>query len=94
VSVGLSLEDLNSASDLNASQVAIVSPLILEVERRLRATGHIPLFNLHVVQQGSTVILQGHVPTYYLKQLAQAVAMAIPRVDRVQNELDVIPVRM
>ena len=90
MSVGFLLEDLRSASELNTLSPASRSPLFHEVERALGATGHAPLRNLHLCQQGSTVILHGHVPSYYLKQLAQATAMTIPGVSRVHNQLDVI----
>src|SRR5262245_32422676 len=36
-----------------------------------------------------SVLLGGSVPSYYLKQLAQTVVMAVPGVEGVRNELDV-----
>jgi hypothetical protein len=56
----------------------------------LRATGYLPLRDLDVVAAGGIVILRGRVSSYYLKQLAQATVLALPGVDEVRNELDVV----
>lgn len=89
MNAGLSLDELPSSPDTTA-QIAHRSSLVVEVERALRATGYLSFRNLQVFQYGSAVILQGRVPTYHLKQLAQAIAMAHGRVVQVHNEIDVI----
>jgi osmotically-inducible protein OsmY len=89
VNAGLFLDELSYSSDISV-QVAPRSSLVLDVERALRATGYLSLRNLQIFQHGSAVILQGRVPTYHLKQLAQAIAMAHERVAEVHNEIDVI----
>ena len=56
---------------------------------RLRATGYGPLRGIEVTVQARLVILGGRVPSYYLKQVAQAAAMAVPGARQVRNDLDV-----
>jgi osmotically-inducible protein OsmY len=60
------------------------------VERSLRATGYPSLRALEISVCGRLVILRGRVPSYYMKQLAQAVAMTVPGIDRVDNDLEVL----
>jgi osmotically-inducible protein OsmY len=59
------------------------------VERALCATGYGPLRGIAVTVQERLVILGGHVPSYHLKQIAQATALAVPGADQVRNDLDV-----
>ena len=59
------------------------------VGRALRATGYGPLRGVEVTAQARLVILSGRVPSYYLKQVAQAAAMAVPGARQVRNDLDV-----
>jgi len=55
----------------------------------LRATGYLPLRDLEIFAAEGFVTLRGRVPSYYLKQVAQAAVLALPGVDAVRNELDV-----
>jgi osmotically-inducible protein OsmY len=57
------------------------------VDHALRSTGYVPLRDIAVTVQGRLVMLEGRVPSYFLKQLAQASAMAVPGVQRVRNDL-------
>jgi osmotically-inducible protein OsmY len=59
------------------------------VERALRATGYGPLRGIQVAVQARLVILGGRVPSYYLKQVAQATALAVAGAHQVRNDLDV-----
>jgi osmotically-inducible protein OsmY len=59
------------------------------VGRALRATGYGPLRGIEVTAQERLVILAGRAPSYYLKQVAQATALAVPGVERVRNDLEV-----
>jgi osmotically-inducible protein OsmY len=59
------------------------------VERALRATGYGPLRGIEVVAHVRVVTLAGRVPSYYLKQVAQAIALSVPGVDQVRNDLEV-----
>jgi osmotically-inducible protein OsmY len=59
------------------------------VERALRASGYGPLRALGVAVQARLVILSGPVPSYYLKQVAQAIALTVPGAHAVRNALHV-----
>jgi osmotically-inducible protein OsmY len=60
------------------------------VERALRETGYGPLRRIEVAVQARLVLLGGCVPSYYLKQIAQTVALAVPGSYHVRNNLEVI----
>jgi osmotically-inducible protein OsmY len=60
------------------------------VEQALRATGYPPLRAVAVSVCGPLVILQGRVPSYYMKQLAQTAALAVAGVRELRNEVDVV----
>jgi osmotically-inducible protein OsmY len=57
------------------------------VARALRATGHRPLRGIGVTVYARTVSLEGQVPSYYLKRLAQATVQTVPGVYQVCNNL-------
>jgi osmotically-inducible protein OsmY len=59
------------------------------IERALLASGYGALRNIDVNVHARTVILEGQVPSYYLKQVAQATALAVPGTMQVVNALDV-----
>jgi len=60
------------------------------VEYALRATGYGALRGVEVSVNARVVMLLGRVPSYYLKQIAQATALAVPGAHQVHNGLDVI----
>ena len=61
-----------------------------ELRRALLATGQIWLREVVVtVHANGRVVLQGRVPTYYLKQLAQSVALAVVGVTALENQIAV-----
>jgi osmotically-inducible protein OsmY len=60
------------------------------VECALRATLYGSLRDLSVTVHVRLVILGGKVPSYHLKQLAQATALSVPGVDQVRNDLEVV----
>ena len=55
----------------------------------LRATGYGPLRCIEVTVHERLVILAGRAPSYYLKQVAQATALAVPGAHQIRNDLDV-----
>jgi len=61
------------------------------VERRLRTTGHMPLRLVQVFVCGRVVFLQGRVPSYNLKQAAQAAALGVLGIEELRNNLEVVP---
>jgi hypothetical protein len=61
-----------------------------EVGRALRATGYPPLWLIEISVSGRQVSLRGRVPSYYLKQIAQAVVLALPGIVELRNDLEVV----
>lgn len=60
------------------------------IEFALHAKGYAPLRAVVVSVSARTVRLTGRVPSYYLKQMAQVTALAVPGTQHVHNGLDVI----
>jgi osmotically-inducible protein OsmY len=65
--------------------------LASQIDWALHATGYPPLRDVHILAVEGTAVLRGVVPTYYMKQIAQAAVSAIPGVSELHNELDVVP---
>ena len=63
--------------------------VLLEIRRRLCATGQHVLRQIECEYFNGVVVLRGCVPTYYVKQIAQAVLLTSPMVERVVNLIDV-----
>jgi hypothetical protein len=59
------------------------------IERALRATGYLSLRGIAVSIDGQRAILTGRVPSYYLKQIAQTAALAVPGVLGLRNDVEV-----
>ena len=59
------------------------------VEEALCLAGYGELRRVEVECNGDAVTIAGRVPTYYLKQLAQSVALDIPGIKNIRNELHV-----
>jgi len=60
------------------------------LERALHETGYAALRAIEVSVNARIVILVGRVPSYYLKQIAQATALAVPGAHQIRNDLDVV----
>lgn len=59
------------------------------VHTRLKASGYGPLAHIECRVEDGIVELAGVVPTFYLKQVAQAVIQRIERVQGIRNEIQV-----
>jgi hypothetical protein len=66
-------------------------PLGDRIEQALRATGYSALRTIEVVVQGPCVVLQGLVPSFHIKQMAHVVTLAVPGVQQLCNDVEVIP---
>jgi osmotically-inducible protein OsmY len=76
---------VTSVTSIHASHSG--SPAIAhKVMGHLQNCGHESLRRLQVTESARTVTLQGSVPSYYLKQLAQSTALSVEGVARVVNE--------
>ncbi|HUE14660.1 MAG TPA: BON domain-containing protein [Planctomycetaceae bacterium] len=61
-----------------------------DVHRALLATGQMWRRNVAIAANGrGAVVLQGQVPTYYHKQLAQSVALSVAGVTSLENQITV-----
>jgi osmotically-inducible protein OsmY len=60
------------------------------VERALHATGYNVLREIKVFVNARIVFLAGRVPSYHMKQVAQATALAVPGTHQIRNDLDVV----
>jgi osmotically-inducible protein OsmY len=74
---------------IHVSEILEDLRLTRNIERTLQATGHLPLRDILVSCNGRVVILRGRVPTYYLKQIAQATAQSVLGVEELRNDLEV-----
>jgi osmotically-inducible protein OsmY len=59
-------------------------------ERCLRGTSHLALKNISCVYRDGVFVLQGCVPTYYLKLVAQEVVRQLEGVERIDNQIQVV----
>jgi hypothetical protein len=60
-----------------------------QLESALCSLGHVCLRTINIQVADGLATLRGQVPSYYVKQLAQATAQSIPGIRSVRNELDV-----
>jgi len=69
------------------------SALGIEIARRLRASGYRNQLSRVVCRcDPGEVVLTGHVPSYYIKQVAQELIRTIDGVQRIHNQL-IVPSR-
>lgn len=61
--------------------------------RRLAATGYAELRTLNVTVMGRKIVLRGTTRSFYMKQVAQSIAAAVPGVEGVCNEIEVLSPR-
>jgi hypothetical protein len=71
-----------------ASDVEMPPTDELEAHLQCQLTGRVR--NLRVLRRDAGLILQGHAPTYYAKQLAQQALMKATSVPLVANEIVVV----
>ena len=63
--------------------------LVAAVSLALQTTGYSHLRKLIVLEVDGLIVLQGRVPSYHMKQVAQASVMAVPGVQGLCNDLEV-----
>jgi osmotically-inducible protein OsmY len=61
--------------------------IIDQVQKGLRESGYPALSHVKVIESDGLVTLQGSVPSYYLKQVAQSIALGVEGVRNTANEL-------
>ena len=62
-----------------------------QIRQVLRGSGYSELRLVTVSARDEVVVLKGQVSCFYLKQIAQTVALAVPAVQKLSNELKVGP---
>jgi osmotically-inducible protein OsmY len=63
--------------------------ILIEIAEALRRTTYLPLRQIDLRYEAETIVMQGSVPTYFLKQLAQSTAMTVRGVHQIDNQLRV-----
>ncbi len=76
-----------------AATTALDRVAVEVVERALRATGYSALRGVQIEIERGVVLLWGRVPTYHLKQLAQATAQRVDGVRGIANGIEVVSCR-
>ena len=86
------MTDRNSSALLNCSNpFAALFQEIAEIARaKLRGSSYLELRDIRCDFSGGVLTLQGCVPTYHLKQLAQANVAEVPGVLEVDNRVEVV----
>ena len=84
------LPEISSVFEIARSGAPGDLHLVRLIDRALQATGHLSLRDLDVVIDGTSVVLRGKLPRYYLKQMAHAAIRAIPEVGNVHDELEIV----
>jgi hypothetical protein len=62
-------------------------------ESHLRSNSYLALKNVSCEYQEGVLVLKGYLPTYYLKQIAQAVVAPTEGVERIVNQIEVVAQR-
>jgi hypothetical protein len=85
------IEDIEiNTTRLHVAEIMEDLRLAQSVERELRMTGHLPLNAIQVFADGRVVILQGHVPSYHLKHVAETTTLSVIGVEELRNDLEVV----
>ena len=71
------------------SQAVRCLSLAERIERALRTNGYPALRTIQASVEGRRVVLKGRVPSYYMKQMAQAVTLDVAGVQDLRNDVEV-----
>lgn len=88
------LKECPSMSDIRADHPTVASHddgLRIAALRLLQTSGFVGLRRLHCEVAGAVVIVQGHVASFYLKQMAQVVVQRLDGIRGVRNLIEVRP---
>ncbi len=76
---------------MNAFQDETQANQILALAKdRIRHDSHLSIQRIWCEYKGMRLYLRGHVPSYYLKQLAQTAVSGLEGVSQVVNEIEVL----
>jgi osmotically-inducible protein OsmY len=82
-------EKIADSRPTSPGPVSASDRLAERVVQALFATGYAKLRRITILADGSSVVLQGQVPSYYLKQVAQATVQGLDGVVQVVNQIRV-----
>jgi osmotically-inducible protein OsmY len=82
-------EDPCSSVAVLPAEPASRSSLAQVAEQRLRSSPYLALRSVCCDEQDGALILRGSLPTYYLKQMAQAIVARVEGVEQVTNQIEV-----
>jgi osmotically-inducible protein OsmY len=87
----MGFEDYPLHQSEKAAPLRSLNPQIAEeAEIRLRNNSYLALKNVSCEHREGVLTLRGCLPTYYLKQMAQATVARLAGVQRIVNEIEVI----
>jgi len=66
------------------------NPVAAEARKRIRHDPHLSVQRIWCEYSEKKLFLHGHVPSYYLKQLAQTAVAGLDGVNQVVNEIEVL----
>jgi len=69
------------------------NPVAEQAEARLRSSAYLPLRTLTCDYHDGVLTIRGQVHSFYLKQLAQTRIQGLPRVEEINNRVEVVPLR-
>jgi BON domain len=81
-------KDTNNQLAIRPSRSAI---LARQVRDRLHAAGYLALRDVGCEVHDGVAFLDGRLRSHYLKQIAQATALKVDGIRRVENRIDVVP---
>ena len=83
---------LNPACAEPATPTRTPQPRLLELaESCLRRNPYLALKNVSCGWLDGVLVLRGCLPSYYLKQIAQAAVASLEGVERIDNQIQVVP---
>lgn len=69
--------------------IAYMQTIHTSIQEALSRSGYGELRGVDLDCEGNAVTISGRLPTFYLKQLVQSIALAAPGVEQVKNEVHV-----
>ena len=77
------------ANHMNNGSPDGTKTIVEQIRALLAKLGYSQLNSIHCSANGNDVVLSGKLESFYLKQVAQTVAMKVPGVRNVRNEIEV-----
>jgi hypothetical protein len=83
---------LNLANDERVTELIPARPAPPNLaERCLRSNPYLALRNISCEWLDGVLVLRGCLPSYYLKQVAQEAVASLEGIERIDNQIEVVP---